>query len=146
MKKEDFHRGENTVSFLSDGKKLAGNVYIPENYKENEKLPAIVIVTPATGIKEQVAGEYAKKLAKNGFITLAFDHQSYGESEGEPRSTENIFKKSEDIRSAVSFMRSLSQVDKDKIGVTGICAGGGYALQTAVGERRIKAVATVSGT
>ena len=54
--------------------------------------------------------------------------------------------KSEDIKSAISFMRSLEQVDKDKIGATGICAGGGYILQTAVGERRIKAVATVSGT
>lgn len=146
MKNKEFHIGENKISFLSDGNKLAGNVYIPENYNEGDELPAIIFATPATGIKEQVVGVYAKKLAKQGFITLAFDHQSYGESEGKPRSSENIFKKSEDIRSAVSFMRALDQVDKSKIGVTGICAGGGYVLQTAVGDRRMKAVATVSGT
>jgi len=144
--KNEYKIGENKVTFLSEGIKLAGNVYIPENYKEGKKLPAIIFITPATGVKEQVAGVYAKKLAEKGFITLAFDHQSYGESEGEPRTTENIFKKSEDIRSAVSFMRSLEQVDKNRIGATGICAGGGYIIQTAVGERRINAVATVSGT
>ena len=144
--KNEYKIGENKVTFLSEGIKLAGNLNIPENYKEGDKFPAIIFITPATGVKEQVAGVYAKKLAEKGFITLAFDHQSYGESEGEPRTTENIYKKSEDIRSAVSFMRSLEQVDKNKIGAMGICAGGGYIVQTAVGERRINAVATVSGT
>ncbi|MHA1234388.1 MAG: alpha/beta hydrolase [Promethearchaeota archaeon] len=144
--KNEYKIGENKVTFLSEGIKLVGNLNIPDNYKEGIKLPAIIFITPATGIKEQVAGVYAKKLADKGFITLAFDHQSYGESEGEPRTTENIYKKSEDIRSAVSFIRSLEQVDKNKIGATGICAGGGYIIQTSVGERRINAVATVSGT
>ena len=134
------------VTFKCFGTKIVGNLFTPENYKEGEKLPAIILVTPATGVKEQVAGTYAEKLAEKGFITLAFDHRTYGESDGEPRSTEDIFSKSEDIKSAVSFMRSLEQVDKDKIGVTGICGGAGYLVQTAAGERRIKALATISGT
>ncbi len=138
--------GINKVTFKSQGTKIVGNLFIPENYVEGEKLPAIIFITPATGVKEQVSGVYANKLAEKGFITLAFDHRSYGESDGEPRSTEDIFMKSEDIKSAVSFVRSLEQVDKDKIGATGICAGGGYLMQTAVGERRINAAATVSGT
>jgi len=138
--------GMNKVTFQSQGTGIIGNLFIPENYVESEKLPAIVMVGPATSVKEQVPGTYARKLAEKGFITLAFDHRSYGESDGEPRSTEDIFMKSEDVKSAVSFIRSLEQVDKDNIGATGICAGGGYLLQTAVGERRINAVATVSGT
>ena len=138
--------GINKVTFKSQGTKIVGNLFIPENYVEGEKLPAIIFITPATGVKEQVSGVYANKLAEKGFITLAFDHRSYGESDGEPRSTEDIFMKSEDTKSAVSFVRSLAQVDKDKIGATGICAGAGYLVQTAVGERRINAVATVSGT
>ncbi len=137
--------GMNRVTLKTHGAKIVGNLFIPENYVEGEKLPAIVIVGPATSVKEQVPGMYANKLAEKGFITLAFDHRSYGESDGEPRSTEDIFMKSEDIKSAVSFVRSLAQVDKDKIGATGICAGAGYLVQTAVGERRINAVATVNG-
>lgn len=134
------------VTFNCQGAKIVGNIFAPNQYEEGTKFPAIIVVGPATGVKEQVAGTYAEKLAENGFITLAFDHRSYGESGGEPRSTEDIFRKSEDIRSAVSYMRSLSQVEGDAIGAIGICAGAGYLVQTAAGERRIRAVATISGT
>lgn len=134
------------VTFMYLGSNVVGNLFTPQNYENGGKLPAIIVVGPATSVKEQVAGTYAEKLAEKGFIALAFDHRSYGESDGEPRSTEDIFSKSEDIRSAVSFMRSLEQVDKDRIGALGICAGAGYLVQTAAGEKRIKAVATVSGT
>ena len=77
---------------------------------------------------------------------MAFDHRGYGESDGKPRSSEDIFKKSEDIRSAVSFMGSLKQVDKEKIGAIGICGGAAALVQTTTGERRLKAIATISGT
>ena len=125
---------------------VVGNLFIPENQKGGEKLPAIIVVGPATSIKEQVAGTYARKLAEKGFVTLAFDHRTYGESAGEPRSTEDNFRKSEDIRCAVSFIRSLEQVDKDNVGALGICGGAGYLVQTAAGEKRIRAIATLSGT
>ena len=134
------------VTFECNGSTMVGNLHIPGNLEKGKQYPAIIMVCPATGIKEQVAGTYAEKLAESGFIALAFDHRGYGESAGEPRNQEDIFKKSEDIKSAVSFMRSLEQVDKEKIGAAGICAGGGCIVQTAVGESRIKAVATISGT
>ncbi len=87
---------------------------------------------------------YAEELAERGFITLAYDARGYGESEG-VRSKEDIFLKSEDIRSAVSYLCSQSEVDADKVAATGICAGSPILISTAVGERRIKAVATISG-
>jgi uncharacterized protein len=138
--------GVNRVTFNSQGTQIVGNLIIPENYKRGSKLQALIFVTPATGIKEQVAGTYAEIMAESGYITLAFDHRTYGESDGEPRSTENLYMKSEDIKSAVSYIRSLEQVNENKIGAVGICAGGGYLIQTAVGDTRIKAVATISGT
>jgi len=134
------------VTFKCNGSTMVGNLHIPGNLEKGRQYPAIVVVCPATGIKEQVAGSYAEKLAENGFIALAFDHRGYGESNGEPRNQEDIFRKSDDIKSAVSYIRSLEQVDREKIGATGICGGAGYLVQTAVGDSRIKAVATVSGT
>ena len=73
------------VTFKSNGLKIAGHLYLPEEYKEGEKRPAIVVGHPCGGVKEQTAGLYAKKLSEKGFITLAFDASYQGESEGEPR-------------------------------------------------------------
>jgi len=134
------------VEFKCQGSKIVGILFTPENHTHSEKHPALIIAGPATSVKEQVAGVYAEKLAKDGYITLSFDYRTYGESEGIPRSSEDLIKKSEDIRSAVSFMRSLEEVDKDKVGVIGICGGAAALVQTLPGERRINAAATVSGT
>jgi len=134
------------VQFTSQGTKIVGNLFIPESYEEGDKIPGIVLVGPATSVKEQVGGTYALELAERGFITLAFDHRGYGESDGDLRYGEDIFLKSEDIRSAVSFIRSLEMVDKDNIGAVGICGGAAALVQITAGERRINAVATVSGT
>lgn len=124
--------------------KIAGELYKPENFDKNKKYPAIVVVHPAGGVKEQVAGLYSKKLAEKGFVTLAYDAAYQGESGGEPHFLENPFSRVEDVRSGVDFLTTLPFVDKDNIGVLGICAGGGYAFNAAQTEMRIKAIATVS--
>ena len=125
--------------------KMAGNLYMPEGYEEGKTYPAIVTVHPCGGVKEQTSGLYAKKLAQKGYITLAFDASYQGASEGEPRGIEIPAERVEDIRCAVDFLMTLPQVNKNKIGLVGICAGGGYALSAAQTEHRITAVATVSG-
>lgn len=127
-----------------NGWKIAGNLYLPANYKPGKKYPAIITVHPGGGVKEQTSGLYAMLLAKKGFVTLAFDASHQGESEGTPRYIEIPTEGVEDIRSAVDYLTTLPQVDADRIGVLGICAGGGYSISAAQTEHRIKALATVS--
>ncbi len=123
---------------------VVGNLYIPKNLDKTKKYPAIVVGHPFGGVKEQTAGLYAQKLAERGFVTLAFDASFYGESGGTPRKIEVPEIRIEDYSAAVDFLSNYSLIDKDKIGVIGICGGGGYAVAAAQIDHRIKAVATVS--
>lgn len=137
--------GKNKVNFLSEGTRIAGHLFIPKNYKPNGNFAAIVCITPASGIKEQTAGIYAEKLAQKGFIALAFDHRTYGESGGYPRGMENAPMKVEDIKNAISFISTVPGVNRAKVAELGICSGAGYSIQTAIFDQRVKSVATVSG-
>ncbi|KAI8359673.1 hydrolase of the alpha/beta superfamily [Mortierella sp. GBAus27b] len=134
------------VTFLSGPFKLAGHLYTPENTPASTKLPAIVTVHPFTGVKEQTSGVYAQQLSEQlGFVALAFDRRYQGLSEGEPRQLEDAHGMVEDVKAAVTYLSTLDNVDPARIGVLGICAGGGYALAAASMDPRVKAVATVSG-
>lgn len=123
---------------------LVGNLYTPKNLDKTKKYPAIIIGHPFGGVKEQTAGLYAQKLAQKGYVTLAFDASFYGESGGTPRKIEVPEIRVEDYSAAVDFISNYSIVDKNKIGVIGICGGGCYAVSAAQIDHRIKAVATVS--
>jgi len=141
----DFSIGKNKIHFFSEGTKVVGNLHVPKNYKKDQKLPAIVIIGPKGGVKEQTHGIYARKLTRKGFITLVFDHRTYGESGGEPRHYENPYMKIEDAKTAISYIASLEIVDKNRIGMLGVCNGGGFGLAAAIYNRRVKAYASVAG-
>ncbi|MDI9862655.1 alpha/beta hydrolase [Flectobacillus roseus] len=134
------------VKFKNRNWDTVANLHLPDNFDETQNYPAIVCVHPGSSVKEQTAGLYAKKLAQNGFIALAFDASFQGESGGEPRYLEEPTARVEDIRCAVDYLTTLDFVDKNRIGLLGICAGGGYAANAAMTEKRIKAVGTVVGT
>jgi hypothetical protein len=130
------------VTFESQGEKLVGTLFVPEG---EGRRPALVIDGPLTSVKEQVASNYGRALAERGFVALAFDHRHFGESGGEPRQLESPPKKIEDIQDAVAFLSSLAEVDADRIGAVGVCAGGGYMAGAVAREPRIKAWGAVAG-
>jgi fermentation-respiration switch protein FrsA (DUF1100 family) len=133
-----------TVSFRNKAVALAAHLHLPDDFSEDEKYPALVGIHPAGGVKEQTIGTYAARLAAQGFVTVVYDSSYQGESGGEPRLLEDPTTRVEDARCAADFLTTLPFVDADRMGVFGICAGGGYAISVAQTERRFKAVATVS--
>lgn len=132
------------VHYNLNGLQIAANVYTPANYDVNKKYPAVVVAHPNGGVKEQVAGLYAQRLAQLGYITIAADASYQGASEGEPRHTDKPYYRTEDIHGMADFISTYPGVDKDRLGVLGICGGGGYTLNAAKSDKRFKAVATLS--
>jgi uncharacterized protein len=134
------------IHFQSEGMKVIGNLFKPQSDPKGEttSLPAVLVAGAMTGVKEQVAGQYAERIARAGYVTLALDHRHFGESEGMPRQHEDPSKKMEDFKNAVSFLSSLDNINRERIGACGISMGGGYMLQLAAFDRRIKAVSIVA--
>ena len=134
-----------SVTFASDKLTLAGHLRVPEGPVPGGGHPAIVFTGPLSGVKEQVVRIYAERLTAAGFLTLAFDHRNFGASEGEPRQHEDPAGKLTDLRDAVSFLATHPQVNPNRLGVCGVCLGGGYALRFAAFDPRVKAVAGIAG-
>ncbi|MBA3973969.1 MAG: hypothetical protein C0504_07095 [Candidatus Solibacter sp.] len=126
------------------GTTIVANLFKPAGFDENRKYAVIVVTHPFGGVKEQTAGLYAQHLAEQGFITLAYDASYQGESGGEPRLMEVPAQRLDDISCAIDFLVKHPQVNAERIGSLGICAGGGYALCNAATELRVKAAAAVS--
>lgn len=132
------------VRFKNGAIDMAGHLYLPKGFDERSTYPAVVSIHPGGGVKEQTAGVYARRLAEQGFVALAFDASHQGASGGMPRFLDDPMKRVSDIFSAVDYLTSLRYVDAGRIGALGICAGSGAAVKASALERRIKAVATVS--
>src|SRR5262245_13378619 len=140
------------VEFEADGLKLVGDLRMPSPSTNagspgspGGRVPGLVFTGPFTGVRDQVTGLYAERLAAAGYVTLAFDHRGFGESRGQPRRHEDPQGKLTDLRAAVSFLRARPEVDPARIGAIGICLGGGYALKFAAFDPRVKVFAGIAG-
>ncbi len=122
---------------------VAADLYVPKAIQD-QKLPAIILSGPFGAVKEQSSGLYANEMAARGFVTLAFDPSFTGESGGEVRNVGSPEIFTEDFSAAVDYLGLLPSIDRDRIGVIGICGLSGMALTAATGDSRIKAVATAS--
>ncbi|WP_433802323.1 alpha/beta hydrolase [Actinomycetospora sp. CA-084318] len=122
---------------------LAADLHLPDSRDDDRPLPAVVLSTPGSSVKEQIGANYASRLAAAGFAALVFDPAHQGRSGGEPRDLEDPYRRGEDISFAIDALEVLPGIDPGRIGVLGICAGGGYAVHTARTDHRIRAVGTV---
>ncbi len=137
-----------SVSFESAGQTLAGDLYLPENFKEGDQLKAVIVSGSWTSVKEQMAGDYAERLANKGYAALAFDFRGWGQSaKGTPESlmfVESPEEKTKDILAAAEFMAALPYVKADSMATLGICASAGYAIDAAHQSPIITSTATVA--
>ncbi|MFM2369585.1 MAG: hypothetical protein RL619_1895, partial [Bacteroidota bacterium] len=115
---------------------IVANVYTPANFDSSKKYPTLVIAHPNGGVKEQVAGLYAQRLAEQGFITITADAAYQGGSGGEPRNVDKPANRIEDIHAMADFISQYKGVDTARLGLLGICGGGGYSLKAAQSDKR----------
>jgi fermentation-respiration switch protein FrsA (DUF1100 family) len=132
------------VTYELDGLTIAANVYTPADYDPKARRATIVVAHPNGGVKEQVAGLYAQRLAEQGYITIAADAAYQGASGGTPRNVDKPSNRVADIHGMADFISGFAGVDRSRIGLLGICGGGGYALKAAQTDKRFKSIATLS--
>jgi uncharacterized protein len=135
------HTDAERVTFDSEGIRIVGELRVPDSPGPH---PAVALSGPFTGVKEQVLGTYARLLTEHGLATLAFDHRGFGESGGRPQH-EDTQGKLADLRAAVAVLAERPDVDDDRIGLVGVCLGGGYAVRAAATDPRVRAVAGIAG-
>jgi fermentation-respiration switch protein FrsA (DUF1100 family) len=121
-----------------------GNLFVPKDLKPGSKSAAIIVGHPMGAVKEQSSNLYAQKLAEQGFVTLAIDLSFWGESEGQPRNAVSPEIYAEDFSAAVDYLGTQTFVDRNRIGVLGICGSGSFVISAAKIDPRMKAIATVS--
>lgn len=133
---------EERVAFEVESADVTGVLRVPIGARA---CAALVFAGPMTSVKEQATGNYAVAMAARGFVTLAFDHRHFGESDGLPRQYEHPGRKVEDLRAAFGFVASRPEVDPARVGAVGVCAGAGYLAPAVAGDDRVKAWGAVAG-
>lgn len=135
---------ERKMHFYSEGFKLDGTVYLPDDYKEGEKRPCIIANSGYTGLNKIYPALFARNLVKKGYVCIGFDYRGFEDSEGTPGYV-NLEDQVTDIENAVTFARLQPEVDPDKIGLIGWGMGGAIVTKVTAKDPRVKAVATLNG-
>ncbi len=135
------HATSESFTFTSGGDRLVGTLYLPAD----QPIAAVVTTGPLTSVKEQATGAYARALAERGFAALAFDHRTFGESEGDPRQLEDPVGKAADVRAAVTALAADERTGDLPVVAVGVCAGAGYMARAVADDQRLRAFAGVAG-
>jgi fermentation-respiration switch protein FrsA (DUF1100 family) len=133
---------EERIAFEVESVDVVGVLRVPVGAHQSA---ALVFAGPMTSVKEQATGNYAVAMAARGFVTLAIDHRHFGESEGMPRQYEHPLRKGEDFRAAFGFLTARPEVDPERLGAVGVCAGAGYLAPVVAGDDRVRAWGVVAG-
>ena len=133
-----------TVAIDHAGATLAGVLYLPDDYREGARLPAIVVTGAWTTVKEQMPSTYAAEMANRGFAALVFDFRGWGQSPDRVPYLEDPARKTADIEAALDFLASRPEVDPTRIGGFGICASAGYMSDAAANSDKVRSVALVA--
>ncbi len=123
---------------------IAGNLFLPKGMDQNAKHAAIIVGHPMGAVKEQSANLYAAKMAERGFVALSVDLAFWGGSAGEPRNAVSPDLYAETFSAAADYLGTRPFVDRDAVGVIGICGSGSFAISAAKIDPRLKAIATIS--
>ncbi|MBX7482158.1 alpha/beta hydrolase [Qipengyuania qiaonensis] len=132
------------VTFESDGETIVGDLYLPDDYEEGDRLSAVVVTGAWMTVRQQMAGRYAAELADRGYAALAFDFRNWGESGGTRRQFEDPQSKIADIEAAAKFLASRPETDEERIGGLGICASAGYMVTASLTSSVIRSVSLVA--
>lgn len=132
------------VTFQSAGQEIVGDLYLPNNYRPGEKLPAIVVTGAWMTVRQQMPARYARELADRGYAALTFDFRGWGDSAGERRQFEDPTTKIADIKAAAAYLATRPEADPDRIGGLGICASSGYMVTAAADTPSLRSVALVA--
>lgn len=125
---------------------IAANIHFPPDFDASKKYPAVISNHPIGSCKEQTSGNvYGEAMANAGFVVIVPDASTQGGSGGEPRWIEDPEQRVKDYRDVVDFAQTLSYVDANRIGMLGICGGGGYSVKATIQDKRIKALVTITG-
>jgi dienelactone hydrolase len=132
------------VNFESENQIIAGTLFLPNDYQQGHKLPAVVVTGAWTTVKEQMPSTYASKLADAGYVALVFDFRGWGESQGDIKYLEDPTRKTQDIHAAVDYLASRPEVQSERVAGLGICASAGYMSDAAASNPKIKSLALVA--
>ena len=137
-----------TVSIRNPGMTwdIAANIHFPPGFDAERRYPAVISNHPIGSCKEQTAGNvYGAALAEAGFVVVVPDASFQGDSGGSPRWIEDAEQRVRDYRDVIDYMQCLPYVDPERIGILGICGGGGYSIKTTIIDKRIKALVSITG-
>ena len=132
------------VEFVFNGVRLVGDLYLPDDFRAGDPIPAVIVTGAWTTVKEQMPARYAAELADRGYAAFAFDFRGWGQSEGSPRQLEDPERKTQDIVAAAEFLSTRPEVDRARIGGLGICASSGYMTDAATRSPHIRSLALVA--